>query len=101
MPLPFVGSFENVPNPGVVFQWCTVHIILTSFLCTHYTYIISKLRGEGGRSVIFSNMFFLKPFNACMQVWRIGLLGNNARSENVVAVLKAVGDGLKHMSSSL
>eukprot|EP00731_Ephydatia_muelleri_P014900 Em0008g620a len=38
---------------------------------------------------------------AATKVWRIGLLGNNARSENVVAVLKAVDDGLKHMSSSL
>lgn len=33
--------------------------------------------------------------------WRIGLLGNNSTPENVVAVLKAVDEGLKHMRSLL
>ena len=73
-------------------------VCFSEVYCTHHTYIISKLRVGGGE---LSHLFFFKPFYACMQVWRIGLLGNNARSENVVAVLKAVDDGLKHMRSSL
>ena len=82
---------ENVPNPA-----------RCAFIRNGQHMLRQTKRGEeGGCRSQSPSAYSFQIFHARFQVWRIGLLGNNATSENVEAVLKAVEDGLRHMKSSL
>lgn len=40
-------------------------------------------------------MTSLPPTRPCVQVWRIGIMGYNARPQNVALVVEAFRDGLQ------